>query len=134
MLVSTVDAFMTRPDFLAFVRAAERHSEDVTVVAVTPFVDDEKPLWVTAGANGRVARIGGDSGGAVTAGLYLLSERARSLSPPESLPRLRDFLAWLCASGEPIAAVSIEKVVDVDRPEDLETARELAGAAGEGAA
>jgi NDP-sugar pyrophosphorylase family protein len=137
LLVTTVDAFMTRPDFLAFVAAAERLPEDVTVVAVTPFVADEKPLWVTTLGNGRVARIGGDSGDTVTAGLYLLSERARSLSPPENLPRLRDFLAWLCASGEPIAAISIAKVVDVDRPEDLEMARALAGAApapGEGAA
>lgn len=138
LLVSTVDAFMTRPDFVSFVRAAERLPEDVTVVAVTPFVADERPLWVTTRKDGRVARIGGVSGDSVTAGLYLLSERARSLTPPENLPRLRDFLAWLCASGEPIAAVSIAKVVDVDRPEDLEMARALAGAApaaaGEGGA
>lgn len=137
LLVSTVDAYMTRPDFLAFVEAAERLPEEMTVVAVTPLVADEKPLWVTTDRDGRVAKIGGDSGDAVTAGLYLLSERARSLSPPEGLPRLRDFLSWLCAEGEPIAAVSIEKVVDVDRLEDLEMARELAGgsaAPGEGAA
>lgn len=138
LLVSTVDAYMTQPDFLAFVRDAERLPEDVTVVAVTPFVADETPLWVTTRKDGRVARIGGDSGDTVTAGLYLLSARARSLTPPESLPRLRDFLAWLCASGEPVASVSIAKVVDVDRPEDLEMARELAGmvpaAAGKGAA
>ena len=138
LLVSTVDAFMTRPDFLSFVRDAERLPDDVTVVAVTPFVADEKPLWVTTGKDGRVARIGGDSGDTVTAGLYLLSALARSLTPPENLPRLRDFLAWLCASGEPIAAVSIAKVVDVDRPEDLEMARALAEAApasaGKGAA
>jgi NDP-sugar pyrophosphorylase family protein len=137
LLVMTVDAFMTRPDFLSFVRSAERLPDDVTVVAVTPFVADEKPLWVTTRQDGCVAKIGGDSGDTVTAGLYLLSERARSLTPPENLPRLRDFLGWLCASGEPIAAVSIAKVVDVDRPEDLEMARALAGAAsaaGEGAA
>jgi NDP-sugar pyrophosphorylase family protein len=43
-----------------------------------------------------------------------------------SLPRLRDFLAWLCKSGEPIQAVEVGKVVDVDRAEDLESAEELA--------
>jgi NDP-sugar pyrophosphorylase family protein len=133
LLVSTVDAYMTRADFLAFACAAERLPGDVTVLAVTPFVADEKPLWVTTGAEGRVARIGGDSGDAVTAGLYVLSERARRASPPPDLPRLRDYLAWLCTSGEPIAAVSIAKVVDVDRPEDLEMAEALA-VAGKGAA
>src|SRR5262249_8378499 len=138
LLVSTVDAFMTRPDFLSFVEAAERLPDDVTVVAVTPFVADEKPLWVTTRRDGRVARIGGDSGDTVTGGRYRLAERVRAAPPRETPPRLRDFLAWLCASGEPIAAVSIAKVVDVDRPEDLEVARALAetcpAAAGEGAA
>ncbi len=137
LLVSTVDAFVPRPDFLAFLRAAERLPRETTVLAVTAFVADEKPLWVRTARGGRVTEIGGSSGDAVTAGVYVVPARVRTLLPPASLKRLREFLAWICAAGEPITAVSIPKVIDVDRPDDLVLAEALAretAAAGTGAA
>src|SRR5438876_8219973 len=36
-------------------------------------------------------------------------------SPAPELGRLREFLAWLVRSGEPVYAEVIERVVDVDR-------------------
>jgi len=129
LLVSTVDSFCPREDFLRFVRLAEKASSDATVLAVTGFVDDENPLWVTTTRKGRVTVVGGASGDAVTAGIYVVPERVRRMRIPSSLPRLRDFLAWLCKSGEPMQAVEIGKVVDVDRAEDLEAAEELARSA-----
>ncbi len=127
-LVSTVDAFCPEDDFVDFVRRAERRPVDATVLAVTPFVADEKPLWVTLGKDGLVTRVGGDRGDAVTAGIYVVSEGARghAVAPASGLARLRDFLAWLVARGEPIFAESIRKVVDVDRGEDVALAEELA--------
>ena len=137
LLVSTVDAYLPLEDFLAFVRAAERLPGETTVLAVTPFTADEKPLWVRAGGTGRVTEIGGPSGDAVTAGLYVVPERVREIVPPASLGRLREFLAWLCEAGEPIAAVPVAKVVDVDRPDDVALAEAIAretAPAGRGAA
>ncbi len=128
LLVSTVDAFCPREDFVRFAKAAAKTSSDTTVLAVTGFVDDEKPLWVTTTRKGRVTVVGGASGDAVTAGIYVIPERVRRMRIPDELPRLRDFLAWLCKSGEPIQAIAIGKVVDVDRAEDLESAEELARA------
>jgi NDP-sugar pyrophosphorylase family protein len=93
---------------------------------VTRYVDDEKPLWVTTTRHGRVSVVGGASGDAVTTGIYVFPEKVRRLGIPSGLGRLRDFLAWLAKSGEPIEAVEIDKVVDVDRPEDLIAAEELA--------
>ena len=128
LLVSTVDAFCPRPAFLRFAREAAATPSDTTVLGVTGFVEDEKPLWVTTTRKGRVTVVGGASGDAVTAGIYVIPDRVRRMRFPDSLPRLRDFLSWLCKSGEPMQAVAIEKVVDVDRAEDLETAEELARA------
>lgn len=130
LLVSTVDAFCPRKDFRRFVRRAEELPSNATVLAVTRYVHDEKPLWVTAARSGRVSVVGGSGGSAVTAGIYVFPESVRGLGIPPSLGRLRDFLAWLCESGEPIEAVEIEKVVDVDRAEDVAAAEELAAAAG----
>ncbi|HEY2796997.1 MAG TPA: NDP-sugar synthase [Thermoanaerobaculia bacterium] len=131
LLVSTVDAYCPRPDFVRFAEEAARTSADTTVLAVTGFVDDEKPLWVTTTRKGRVTVVGGVTGDGVTAGIYVIPERVRRMRIPDSLslPRLRDFLAWLCKSGEPMQAIAVGKVVDVDRAEDLESAEELARAA-----
>jgi NDP-sugar pyrophosphorylase family protein len=128
LLVSTVDAFCPRPEFVRFAEAAAQTPPDTTVLAVTGFVEDEKPLWVTTTRKGRVTVVGGASGDAVTAGIYVVPDRVRRMRIPDStaLPRLRDFLAWLCKSGEPMQAIEVGKVVDVDRLEDLESAEELA--------
>lgn len=62
----------------------------------------------------------------MTAGMYVFPERVRKLRPPESIGRLREFLSWLARSGETLLAFSIPAVVDVDRPEDVVLAEELA--------
>jgi len=130
LLVSTVDAFCPRKDFVRFVRRAEALPADATVLAVTRYVHDEKPLWVNLarGHEGRVSAIGGSRGDAVTAGIYVFPENVRRLAWPADLGRLREYLAWLAREDHPIEALEIEKVVDVDRAEDVAAAEELASA------
>jgi len=126
MLVSTVDAWCVETDFVHFVEAAARRPAEVTVLAVTPLVADENPLRVSMTADGRVTDVGGDAGDLVTAGMYLVSERVRTLRVPAGLGRLREFLAWLARSGTPVYGEVIERVVDVDRAEDVALAETLA--------
>ena len=65
----------------------------------------------------------------MTAGVYLVSERVRRIEPPAGLGRLREHLAWLLESGEPMYGDVIETVVDVDRAEDVALAEALAARA-----
>jgi len=125
-LVSTVDAWCRPRDFVSFVEAALRRPPDTSVLAVTPLVADDNPLWVEVDATSRVRALGGREGTHVTAGMYMLSERARAASPPP-LGRLREFLAWLLEQGEPLYAETIETVVDVDQKSDVALAEALAG-------
>lgn len=129
-LISTVDAWCRPSDFAGFLQAALRRPADASVLAVTPLVADERPLWVDVDASGRVRRIGGPDGTHVTAGMYMLSEHARAAAPPR-LASLRGFLAWLHAQGEPMYAETIEHVVDVDEQSDVALAEALAGRARE---
>ena len=124
-LISTVDTWCRPADFVRFVDAALRRPPEVSVLAVTPFVADENPLWLNADDTGRVQDLGGPSGTHVTAGMYVLSEHARTASPPP-LGRLREFLAWLVRQGEPLYAETIQTVVDVDRASDVALAEALA--------
>jgi len=126
MLVSTVDAWCVETDFVHFVEAAARRPAEATVLAVTPLVADENPLRVSMTADGRVTDVGGDVGDLVTAGMYLVPERVRTLRAPAGLGRLREFLAWLARSGAPVYGEVIERVVDVDRAEDVALAETLA--------
>jgi NDP-sugar pyrophosphorylase family protein len=124
-LISTVDTWCRPADFARFVDAALAHPDDASVLAVTPLVADEHPLWLNVDATGRVQDLGGPSGALVTAGMYMLSERARAASPPP-LGRLREFLTWLVRGGEPLYAEVIPTVVDVDRASDVALAEALA--------
>jgi hypothetical protein len=124
-IISTVDAFCPRPDFLTFVQAIEFFPSEALLLAVTPFVADERPLWVTMDENGKVTKLGGDSGEVVTAGLYVVPESFRHDSIPKGLNRLRDFLTWLVSKGVPTYGIQIETVVDVDRDQDVKLAEAL---------
>jgi NDP-sugar pyrophosphorylase family protein len=130
VLVSTVDAWCDPADFAAFAAAAMRRPEGASVLGVTPLVADEKPLWVSLGPEGRVTALGAPHGDMVTAGLYLVSDRVRNAEPPAGLPRLRDYLAWLSRSGEPLYGDIIPNVVDVDGPDDVALAEALAAGRG----
>jgi len=125
MLVSTVDAWCAAEDFARFAAAAASRPDDATVLAVTPFVSDEKPLWVTLGAGGRVEALGKVDSGLVTAGVYRVSDRVRRLAPARQLGRLREYLGWLQERGEPLYGEIIETVVDVDRALDVASAEAL---------
>jgi NDP-sugar pyrophosphorylase family protein len=127
LLVSTVDAVCRPGRFREFVEAASQLPEEAYVLAVTELVADEKPLWVRHAADGRILEIGGDSGNAVTAGIYVVPARARAVKTDPPPARLRDYLGRLSAAGEPVYAVAIENVVDVDRPEDVALAESLKG-------
>jgi len=123
-LVSTVDAWCRPADFVRFVEAGRRRLPDGSVLGVTPLVADEKPLWATVDAAGRITRLGEGAGPMVTAGFYLLSAAARADTPPRDLARLRDYLGWL-AERQPLYAEVIDTVVDVDRPGDVALAETL---------
>jgi len=125
-LMSTVDAWCPQGEFVKFMRAARQYPPDAMVLAVTPLVADERPLWVSLDASGRITGLGADSGDMVTAGMYIVPERVRQISPPGELGRLREYLVWLVKRGDPVYGVSTQNVVDVDRAEDVALAETLA--------
>lgn len=125
-LMSTVDAWCPEETFVKFVQAAREFPPETTILAVTPFVEDERPLWVTMDASGRITRLGEDSGEVVTAGMYLVSEAVRRMAPPPEVKSLRAFLVWVLRRGEPLYGVVLPEVVDVDRGEDVALAEKLA--------
>ena len=124
-LITTVDSWCRPRDFVRFVEAGRGRLPGASTLALTPLVADEKPLWASVDDAGRITRLGEGAGPLVTAGLYLLAEGARAADPPAGLGRLRDYLQWLVATA-PLYGEVIDRVVDVDRPEDVALAEALA--------
>lgn len=130
-LMSTVDALVPPDEVRRFAAGALAPLPGVglpsAALALTRFVEDEKPLWADTGADGRVIALGEAAvrRDAVTCGLYALTAGAAATLPPTA-PRLRDWWTDLVASGRPVRGILLSDTVDVDRPEDLPAAERLA--------
>jgi NDP-sugar pyrophosphorylase family protein len=106
------------------------------VLAVTPFVDDEAALYVSVDTGGRIQRVS-DSAmepRCVTGGVYAFAPGARALAREAAdagVSRMRHFIARLVDGGSVVAAVSVPRIIDLDRRRDLEAANAWLGARGE---
>ncbi|HVN22520.1 MAG TPA: NDP-sugar synthase [Syntrophorhabdales bacterium] len=126
-LLFTVDAVFPFASLKRFLTKGSSLPDAQGVLALTRFVDDEKPLRVKTDRNHRVSALGDAAGTSryVTAGFYYFepsifylveSARARGLNA------LRQFLGLLLDREYRLYGIPVSKTVDVDHPEDIETA------------
>ena len=126
---SMVDTVMRLADWRAVFGATERHLEGGAdmVLAVTPYVDDESPVYVTRGEAGDVRALGDQpvDPPCVTGGVYGLSagiRRAAADAVSGGGHKMRSFLKMVVADGRRVAAVEVPRIIDIDRPSDLQHA------------
>jgi choline kinase len=132
---SMVDTVMPAKDWQRVYAEAERRLGDGAdaVLAVTPYVDDEHPLWVERGPRGEARRIGGRpvDPPCVTGGVYAFGPRARAAALTvwrEGGSRMRYFLAALLDEGARIATTEVALIVDLDHKRDIDAADALLAA------
>ena len=121
---SMVDTVMPWRDWQRAYEAAERHltSGADAVLVVTPPSDDDRPLYVELDQQQRVRAIGDERQALVTGGVYGFSAKARELAKEvlaQGLERMRAFLGVLVDRGRPVFAVTVPRVIDLDRARDL---------------
>jgi NDP-sugar pyrophosphorylase family protein len=124
-LLFTVDAVF-RPSALVRFLVGARHLGS-GVLALTRFIDDEKPLYVDIGPDHAVRAVGRDVGASpyVTAGFYYFEPAALDFLPEAyalGLDSLREFFRFLCSRRYPLFGVRVSKTIDVDQPKDIEAA------------
>jgi NDP-sugar pyrophosphorylase family protein len=128
-LLFTVDAVFPFASLRRFLTRASSLSDAQGVLALTRFIDDEKPLWVRTDRYHRVTAIGDAARAShyVTAGFYYFEpaifhhvESARA----QGLSALRQFLGLLLDSGYRLYGIPVSKTIDVDHPEDIEMAEQ----------
>jgi NDP-sugar pyrophosphorylase family protein len=133
-LLTTVDAIAAEGALDALARAGLAAGPCGTL-AVTSFVDDEKPLWVRLGANAEILALGpsASDSGWVTSGTYFFFPEVYAhvaAARRRRLGALRQFLALLLEKGERLQGFRAGDCIDVDRPEDLAVAERFLKAHG----
>ena len=128
-IVTTVDTIFRPSEFSDYVKAYEAAPSDVDgMMAVTPFIDDEKPLYVDVNADMRITSFR-DAAWAdakyVSGGIYGLSDAAVGVLDrcvKDGVSRMRNYQRALIEDNLDIRAYSIPKIVDVDHASDIATA------------
>ena len=126
--LTTVDTIFREDDFKGYIDAFDRNTDHDGMWAVTPFVDDEKPLWVDVDQQMNITAfrdkrwIGAKF---VSGGIYAMTDHAFTVLDnciEQGISRMRNFQRALVENGHKLKAYSIDKIVDVDHAGDIATA------------
>lgn len=128
--LTTVDTIFRSDDFGRYISAFEASDAD-GFMAVTPFIDDEKPLYVNVDPEMRITAFldTPPAGGAryVSGGVYGLTAPAALDMLRDCIERgtsrMRNYQRALVESGLNLRAYSIPKIMDVDHAGDIDKAR-----------
>lgn len=126
-LLFTVDSVFTFATLKKFLARAQMFPDVAGVLALTRFVDDEKPLWAMIDKAHRIRAIGEGARMSpyVTAGFYYLHPAVFDLvgqAKKKGLNALRQFLGLLLESGYALCGIPVSKTIDIDYPLDIEKA------------
>ena len=129
--LTTVDTIFREPDFARYIEAFEADDESDGLWAVTPFIDDEKPLYVDVDDQMHITAFRDkpwDGARFVSGGVYAMTDKAfptLNRCIEQGISRMRNFQRALVADGLRLKAYSIDKIVDVDHAADIATARQF---------
>lgn len=130
-ILTTVDTVFREEDFAAYARAFAADTEADGMMAVTPYVDDEKPLYVATDADMSITGFLDSMAPGVkyiSGGIYGLTDRALPVLEScfeRGVSRMRNYQRALVDAGLRLKAYPIEKIVDVDHASDIAVACEF---------
>lgn len=129
--LTTVDTVFREDEFAEFIKNFEELEGCDGLMAVTPFVDDEKPLYVEVDEDKNIKAFldeRASEGLLVSGGVYALGDKAREILADcveKGVHRMRNYQRALLMSGLKLRAHSIDKIIDVDHVSDIASAEEL---------
>ena len=133
--LTTVDTIFKEEEFYAYIDSFKA-SEDDGVMAVTDYIDDEKPLYISTDKDDRIkgfhdslqqfreseANDGKNVCEVISGGIYCLDDKAfltldRCIS--SGMSRMRNFQRQLIVDGLQLKAFRFSKILDVDHVDDI---------------
>lgn len=122
--LTTVDTIFREDEFTAFIESFKASDKD-GMMAVTDYIDDEKPLYISTGKDLDITGFH-DSATAdcryISGGIYCLSPKAIDTLQrcmDGGMSRMRNFQRQLVADGLKLKAYPFSKILDVDHASDI---------------
>ena len=127
--LTTVDTIFREQDFAQYIAAFEAETRHDGMWAVTPFIEDEKPLYVDVDRHMNIKAfcdLPFEGARYVSGGIYAMSDKAFPVLNrciDRGVSRMRNFQRALIEAGLHLKAYSIDKIVDVDHASDIAVAQ-----------
>ena len=123
--LTTVDTIFREDEFEQYIHAWEQSQED-GLMAVTDYIDDEKPLYIATNNDLSITEFLDDEPQHfISGGIYGLNESSYSVIDKciaEGQSRMRNFQRQLIKEGLRLKAYPFSKILDVDHACDIEKA------------
>jgi NDP-sugar pyrophosphorylase family protein len=129
-ILSTADSVFDEKEFASFVNYSTTQKEVEGVLAVTNYIDDEKPLCVRINEKGLIKEFSDSKEGYIwaTGGLYYLdpsifNEMQYALA--SGINRLRNYFRLLINKNYRLRTYHFSKIIDVDHVSDIKKAEDF---------
>lgn len=127
-ILTTVDTIFREEDFRAYVEAFEADETTDGYMAVTSYIDDEKPLYIDVDADMRITAFRDrpfEGMKYISGGIYGLTAPALKVLEncmETGVSRMRNYQRALVEAGLNLKAYPFPKIIDVDHAGDIATA------------
>lgn len=122
--LTTVDTLFHEDEFAGYIDSLKNCSDD-GIMAVTDFIDDEKPLYIETDNDMEITAFRdtpGENPKYISGGIYGLTPKALDILDEcmeEGIERMRNFQRRLVESGMRLKAHPFSKIIDIDHAEDI---------------
>lgn len=127
--LTTVDTVFQPHAFTSFIQAFKNDTENDGLLAVTDYIDDEKPLYVSVDESTGLIRDFHDEPNGndkyISGGIYGLTPQTIPVldrCKEQNIARMRNYQRQLIAGGFKLKAHLFDKIMDIDHKKDIQIA------------
>lgn len=130
-ILTTVDTIFKASDFRRYSKAFDEADDCDGMMAVTDYIDDEKPLYIDVDRNMRITAFCDkpfEGVKYISGGIYGLDGRALEVLNQcieSGVSRMRNFQRALVEAGLKLRAYPFGKIIDVDHQDDIVKAEQF---------
>lgn len=128
--LTTVDTIFKEREFKEYIKAFETSTLD-GLMAVTDYIDDEKPLYVETDAELNITAFADTPTACskyISGGIYGLSDKALDILDrcmADGIERMRNFQRRLVSDGLKLKAYPFGKIIDIDHADEIAKAEKF---------
>jgi NDP-sugar pyrophosphorylase family protein len=128
--LTTVDTIFKEQEFAEYIKTFESNGYD-GLMAVTGYIDDEKPLYVETDSDLNITAFADTPSATsryISGGIYGLDDKALDILDQcmaDGIERMRNFQRSLVKGGLKLKAYPFDKIIDIDHAQDITKAEEF---------